>query len=238
MAVRRLSAFASLFLALCMPGATSAEELSSLLERTLEAYGGIEALSKVGAVRQRGEVHAKRRHVGEKGTLLRLFQGAERLRVEIAYSGGTREVRVLDGPHGWRGGVPVSGALRDSMAVQAGRLALPLLLHERADALIDRGSVTRDGSARRQLELPLGETLSLEVEIDPESGRILRSVGRLVMGKAGAMEFATEYEDFREVDGVLFAFREHNLVGETQTAETILDTVELLDETPPGAFAP
>jgi hypothetical protein len=52
------------------------------------------------------------------------------------------------------------------------------------------------------------------------------------------MEFVTEYGDFRKVGGVLFAFRERNFAGGTYTAETVLDTVELLDAAPSGAFAP
>lgn len=236
--MRRLAAFANLLLAVCIASTASAEEISALLQRTLDAYGGVELLSKVVAVRQRGEVHPKRRHVGEVAALLRLFQGAEQLRVEIAYSGGAPEVRVLDGPQGWRDAVAVSGPLRDSMAIQAARLALPLLLHERADALIDRGSVPGGGAARRKLELPLAGASSLLVEIDSESGRILRSVGRLSMGAGGAMEFVTEYSDFRKVGGVLFAFRERNFAGGMVTAETVLDTVELLDAAPSGAFAP
>jgi len=236
--VRRLVAFTPLLVAVALADAACAEDLSALLGRTLEAYGGAEALAQVGAVRERGEVHPKRRHTGEVGKLLRLFQGAARLRVEIDYSGGAREVRVLDGPRGWRDGVAVSGPLLDSMAVQAARLALPWLLHQRAEALIDRGSTTADGAPRRRLELPLGGALALAVEIDPETGRILRSVGRLGMGGGSPMEFVTEYGDFREVGGVLFAFRERNFAGGLETAETVLESVELLDASPEDAFAP
>lgn len=236
--MRRLIVFVYLLLALCITGTASADDLSALLKRTLDTYGGVEALSKVGAVRQRGKVHPKRRHAGEVGKLLRLFQGAERLRIEIAYSSGAQEVRVLDGAHGWRDAVAVSGPLRDSMALQAARLALPRLLNERADALIDRGGRSSGGTARRQLELPLGGGLVLVIEIDSENGRILRSIGQLSMNGGAAMEFVTEYSDFREVGGLLFAFRERNFAGGTFTAETVIDTVEILDAPPSDAFAP
>lgn len=234
----RLAVLAPLLVALSLADAASGEDLSALVRRTLDAYGGAEALAQGVAVRERGAVHPKQRHPGEVGKLQRLFQGAARLRVEIDYSDGVREVRVLDGPRGWRDGVPVAGPLLDSMAVQAARLALPQLLQEHAGALIDRGSVTRDEAERRRLELPLGGARSLVVEIDPATGRILRSVGRLAMGEAGAMEFVTEYDDFREVGGVLFAFRERNFAGAVETAETVLESVELLAAPPDGAFEP
>jgi len=216
----------------------SAEDVPALLRRTVEAYGGTEALARVVAVRERGEVRPRQRHPGEVGRVLRVFQGAERLRVEIEYSAGAREVRLLDGSRGWRDGVAVSGPLLDSMAIQAARLALPRLLQEQSGALIDRGSVTRGEAPRRQLELPLGGARALVVEIDPDTGRILRSVGRLAMGDGGAMEFVTEYDDFRDVDGVVFAFRERNFAGGVETAETVLESVELLAAPPEDAFAP
>ncbi|MBI5509412.1 MAG: hypothetical protein HY903_11730 [Deltaproteobacteria bacterium] len=57
-------------------------------------------------------------------------------------------------------------------------------------------------------------------------------------GPAGLVSFATLYDDFRVVDGVLFAFKEVNLVRGAKIAETVLTKVEVAKPLPVDAFAP
>jgi hypothetical protein len=52
------------------------------------------------------------------------------------------------------------------------------------------------------------------------------------------MNFETHYDDFRKVDGVLFAFKEINFASGTKTADTALNKIELLKAAPEGAFEP
>ena len=123
-------------------------------------------------------------------------------------------------------------------------------LLERRSELRDLGTVERNGNTRRVLELPLGGGLSLTAEIDPGTGRILRSTARSagamggksmsVGGAPGGMtvEFATTYDDFRKVDGVMFAFREGNFAMGQSTGETRLEKVEVLKELPAGTLTP
>ncbi len=225
-----------------------ADEVRDLLRKSVAAYGGERALAGL-VFRESGKVSGTMRGGGD-GTITRIYRRPAQLRVEVAFPGEDREVRVLDGNKGWRQGREASGMAFDAMVLQAARFALPLNLLERRDALKDLGTVERDGRRCRVLELPLGGGLSLAAEIDPGTGRILRStakstgaMGGKSMSVGGApeamtVEFATTYDDFRKVDGVLFAFREGNYAMGQRTGETVLEKVEVLKALPAGALKP
>ncbi len=227
-----------------------ADDVGELLKKSVDAYGGEKALGKL-AFRESGKLTAVMRGgTGTEGTISRIYRRPDGLRVEVTLPGETPEVRVLDGKNGWRQGQAASGMALDAMLLQAARFALPLSLLERRRELKDLGTATRDGKSLRVLELPLGGNLSIAAEIDPATGRILRSTARTVGvmggksmsvgGTAGRMtvEFATTYDDFRKVDGILFAFKEGNFAMGQSTGDTVLEKVEVLKELPPGALTP
>ena len=87
------------------------------------------------------------------------------------------------------------------------------------------------------VELPLPEGVFLTAEIDPETGRILRSRARFSVGSM-SLEFGTEYSDFRKVGELLFAFQEKNYASGQYTADTVLTLIELVDKQPADRFAP
>jgi hypothetical protein len=97
-----------------------AGRLDALVSRIAQAYGGEKALAGIKAFRETGTLESPR---GLARTA-RVFAPPDRLRVEIVYSGGGGEVRILDGQDGWRNGEPVMGPPRDAMALQAARLDL------------------------------------------------------------------------------------------------------------------
>jgi hypothetical protein len=212
--------------------APGAQKLGALVDRVAQAYGGEKALSRVRAVRETGTLETQR------GTarMLRLLAPPDRLRVEIAYPEGRGEVRVLDGPHGYRNGEMVSGPPRDAMVLQAARLDLPGLLLRKRAKLVDLGEVVREGRKLLGIGVPLDGSLNVAIAVDPQSARIVRSEGAL--SGAGGMRFATVYSDFRTVDGVLFAFHEENFAGGQHTGMIKIERVEILAEAPSGSFAP
>ena len=93
-----------------------------------------------------------------------------------------------------------------------------------------------DGRTLRALALEVAPGLVVEAELDPATGRILRSRGATSSGPA--IEFVTTYADFRTVGGLLFAFREGNWANGATTGETVLTAVELLARQPDGVFRP
>jgi len=220
-------------------GVAAGGETERLLEKVVGTYGGERALSRVVVLRETGRVGSKMR--GVEGELLRVYRHPGDLRVEISYPGMEREVRVLSGKNGWRQGRPVSGPPFEAMVLQAARLALPRNLLAAAGNIEDLGTVQRERKVLRALSFPLGGGMSMRVEIDPATGRILRSAGRSESGMGsmpGGIEFVTEYEDFREIDGVLFPFRERNIAMGYHTGDTVLTRIEIQSAAPEGSFRP
>jgi hypothetical protein len=200
-----------------------AESLDALLSRVAKAYGP----GTFRVVRESGTLESPR---GVAQTL-RLFAPPDRLRVEIRYPDSHFEIRVLAGPHAWRDGRPVEGPPRDAMLLQAARLDLPALVLRNRSRLVDLGPLT---GGLRGIGVPLDGGLQLAVSVDPKTAHIVHSEGQL----PGPLRFATDYRDFRRVNGVLFAFGESNFASGQKTGETTLTKIEVLDEAPPGSFAP
>ena len=238
----RTAALAALALAVAPPEAAAAEPgLSQLLKRCFDAYGGLERLERHAARLEEGRVALSKDNPlrpGASGRLARAWERPARLRVEIGYQGAEPEIRVLDGARGWRNGTEVTGtAPYLAMVLQAARLDLPYLLASRRLQLQDRGALRRGGEVLRAVAVPLGNEVSLTVEIEPATGRILRSAGRMPVG-GGSTEFVAVYSDFRTVEGMLVPFREENWVSGVRTGETVLERVEPLRVAPMGAFRP
>ncbi len=226
---------------------TGADEVLDLVKKSVNAYGGEKALATL-IFLESGKLTATMRG-GKEGSIARLYQRPDKLRVEITFGDETPEVRILDGKTGWRQSLEASGMPLDAMVLQAARFALPLNLLQRWRDLKDKGMVARDGRKLRVIELPLGGKLSITAEIDPATGRILRSTAKSAGGMGGmsmsvggtpgaGVEFATTYDDFRKVDGFLFAFKEGNFAMGQHTGDTVLEKIEILKTLPDGALTP
>jgi len=196
---------------------------NTLVDSVLTAYGGEEALAKVGAYRMKGTVASVMRGTG---ALVRTFARPDRLKITLDYPNHP-EARILDGSKGWRSDgkgnmAAADGFLLTSMILQAARADIPWILHERRTTIKLLASM--DGGKLQGLEIPLGEGLTLTVYVDIATGRIVRSSGVL---EAPGMKtnFATDYSDFRTVDGILFPFREANFASNQSTGDTIITRV-------------
>ena len=212
--------------------------VESLVVLSIDAYGGEVALAGASRMIQTGIVTSTMRS-GASGRIVRLYERPVRLRVGIEYPQGESETRILDGGRGWRNGGVASGPMYQAMLLQAARLGLPAILLEFQASLQDLGEIERAGVRLRAVGLEFHQGLTVTAEIEPETGRILRSAGT-ISGADGrpALSFATEYSDFREIDGVLVPFREVNYAQGRRTGETQLDSVEFLQEIPAGSFRP
>jgi len=224
---------AALALSLAPAGGLADGSLAPLLDKVVAAYGGRAALEHARVVKTEGTVTSMMHPA--PGRIVRIFQRPDSLRVEIAYPGSPPEVRVIHGGRGDRDGQEVTGPAHAAMVLQAARLALPLALVQKGARVADRGTVERDGQTCRAVALALSGGLELVAEIDPASGRIVRSSGAMP-GPGGKIEFATAYSDFRPVAGVLFAHREENWARGQHTGATVLQRVEILPAAPPGTF--
>lgn len=234
---RRLSgALAAIAVGALASGCAALAE-RSVVERVIETYGGGASGAATG-FEQEGRIVSPL-HPGVVGSVVRKSDGPTRLRVETTFPGQGTEVRIVDGERGWRDGVEVAGPNLAAMQLQAARLALPELLAARRAEVADRGEVTNGGARRHVLALALGQGRELTLEVDPESGRVTRTIGR--SGAAGgglAIEFATDYGEYRSVSGRLFPFYECTTAMGRRTADITFGSTVPVAAFPPGTFAP
>lgn len=201
--------------ALLLPPAALASDLDALVAKVVEAYGGSAAWAKVTSIEAKGRVEPSMRK--GPGAMTRNWSAAGNLRVEIVYPDKT-EVRALENGKGTNNGRASSAMELDGMRLQAARLALPRLLADKKASLRDLG--TKDNV--RSIEIALDAPLTVTVDIDPATGRIVRSVGR-----TKDVAFTTVYSDFRMVNGLLMAFHEENSAMGMKTADIYLEKVEV-----------
>ena len=219
-----------------LPAPASEPSAQVLARRCVAAYGGAEAIARAAGFVQEGTVTSLL-HPGMTGRIGRAFRRPGRLRIEIAYPDRSGEVRVLDGSEGWRDGAPASGPQLAAMVLHAARLDIPALLAEKGRKLAERGTWQHEGKTLRVLAFEVGPGLEVEAGIDPDTGLILRSRS-FTAGPGRPVEFVTSYSEFREVGGVLFAFREGNWANGATTGETLLSRVEVVAGPDQGLFRP
>ena len=184
---------------------------AGVVDDVIAAYGGAAAWQKVKSFRQTGTVASPMRPA--PGNVTRSWTRPDKLTFDVVYP-TSRETRIVDGEHGTQNGKDASGMGLGAMRLQAARLAIPaLLLDHRADVKV------RDGNV---LEVAIAPGLTLTMDVDPKTHRVTRSVS-----KGEGMEFATNYADFRSVDGLLFPFSEENFANGTKTATTTLTKIEV-----------
>jgi hypothetical protein len=188
-------------------------DLDTVLGQVIDTYGGEENLRKLDSQIQEWEVVAlmDNRH----GTDVRSIRTPNQLKVELTYP-GKKETRIVNGEASH---VMYSGALvqvaaqhqRDAMRLQLMRLYSPLVLRDRLDHL----TLTLDGESCALTLLEHG--VRVDYVVNTDNWRIERVVGSLPVN-GSAMQFLTEYSDFRFQDGVLVHGRENKFAGGVNTA--------------------
>lgn len=210
-----------------------------LVDRVLAAYGGSATLSKVSSYRMEGVVRTS--HGRPPSPMARVFERPARLKVVLEHP-DIKEIRILDGPVGWRSDrsgafAEAEGPLLDSMKLQAARAALPWILADRRDSLTLGEPLVVEGTSLPGVELRLEPGLSLRAYIDPETGRILR-VSTVLDNPAMKIAFETRYSGFEEVEGILFAHVEQNYAGGQHTATTEIEKVVVNPDLAEDEFQP
>jgi hypothetical protein len=188
------------------------------------AYGGVDAVGRVHTLRQDGMLMA--RSGAGHGEVTRISSGTGTLSVLVAYP-ARAEIRIVEKGRGWRGAgvesmAEVDGPLLSAMVAQAARLRLPRLL-------LDSPSVVRlesDAGDRDVLEVTLAADLKLRLFVDGETRYITRSES-ILTDVPVPFGFATDYSDFRRVDGVVFPFREETFAAGVHTSSMLLGSVEI-----------
>jgi hypothetical protein len=214
-----------LIFCLFLVGPAKAADLGGLLDSVVDTYGGPSAAARMEAFRVEAAVDA--RPQGGIGRVVRDFEAPDRYRVEIAYPQGT-EVRILNGTAAWRGDDTrlqrVEGPPKLAMIYQLLRATIPWVFVHHRKLFEDRGTGRRDGVELRRVGLPWAMDLDLTFWVDPVNRRVPWVEG-LIRTAQGPIAFATRYEDFRRIDGVLVPFAEENYAGDQHTGTTRVRSV-------------
>jgi hypothetical protein len=226
-------------LAAAPAGAGGPGSVHERVAEVLRAYGGWDKLAPVRDYRGEGDLFSPMRNLTVPTT--RVFARPDRLKTLMDYPGAL-EARLVDGAHGWRtehgaGFTEVTGPMYMAMALQAARCDLPWILAERESLARILEPREQDGVKLPGLEIPLGEGLVLRAWMDPATHLVTVSQGTLVSGPM-ATQFETRYSDYREVNGVKFAFHEENFASGTQTGVTTVKRVVVNPPLSPTEFAP
>jgi hypothetical protein len=223
---------------LAVPTRAPAQDAAELAALCVEAYGGADAIAAASAFVQVGQIVTAGGR-GQPGRIIRAFHRPDKLRVEIDRPGRDPEVRVLIGDEGWRGGRLVGGPMHHSMVLQAIRMDFPAFLIAAPEQIAEADPMERGGTEFRVLVMAIGQGLTLSAEIHPETGRVHRTTARIPMeGQPRPLEFVNEYSDFREVNGVLFAFKEVTYAQGRHTSDITLEEVTTYEVLPAEHFDP
>ncbi|UCF30457.1 MAG: hypothetical protein JSV26_10430 [bacterium] len=213
--------------------------MDRLVNRILDAYGG-ERLDTIRTYRMEGTVKAKMRQT--EGSMVRLFARPDRLYVDLAY-GANPERRYLDRGRGWRtdpsgaGIKEVGGHLLKSMILQAARADIPWILSERREEVTQIPALKVGDRMTIGMQIILEPGLIIRLFADPKTARIVFSQA-ILNTETVKTHFETEYSDFKEVDGILYAHHEENWASGFHTGTTEIRKITLNPETGPADFRP
>jgi len=223
----------------CAAEGRSPDRAAEIVGSVLQAYGGTKAVAKIRSVKATGSIAEFM--TGRSGAYARYLERPGKLRIEIM-PGQEGEVRILDGGHGWqlgRSGFEASNPVMvQSMVYQYCYLDLPMGFAD-ASYPVSYGGLHKLGNRETyQLNLGLHNAPELHVFIDTRSRLIVRVSSSFAMGGMGVGELATEYADFRPVDGVLFPHRLTNYAGDVKLSEIDLSDISVNGKIPASLFAP
>jgi hypothetical protein len=224
---------AALFLLAVMGEATA--DVSTWLDKVGKAYGGEKQVLEVSAFQQYGVTYSAMR--GREGKMTRSYRYPDHLRIAIDYGELDSELRLLAGPRSWKQNQATGEPFYSAMILQATRLGLPAVLFVHNKYVKDGGEYKdKQGKTLHLLELQFHKQNHIAVGIDPDTGRIAESASTIIM-ETFKMQFGTRYDDFREVNGRLFAFKEIHFVMGRETGYTNLQRI-VVEPLPDKLFYP
>ena len=122
------------------------------------------------------------------------------------------------------------------MRYQYGYLDLPMSLADETASAKHMGIEELHGRPMEVLSVQLQDAPALTVFIDFETHLIRRVEASFSMGGMGRSLLGTEYEDFRNVDGVLFPFKLNNFAGQKNISVISIIRLTVNEKLPEGSF--
>jgi hypothetical protein len=216
------------------------EDVSSLVARITDAYGGkrvIDGLTSVSAV---GYIDAFARN--DHGTYELQFRRPRKLRVQTKYE-RSAETRILNGDQGYRGKdtSPLSQAQDYSllaMVYQYKHFDLPYGLSSGAYLISRKGKEVLNGKPVEVLHLTDSEGPPMDAYIDAETYYIVKVTGYFKVAYVRSTALSSEFSDFRKVGETVFPYRITSYAGGQKIAETIMKIYRINLPIPDTLFSP
>jgi hypothetical protein len=210
-------------------------DVGTWLDKIGKAYGGEKQVLEVSTYQQYGVTYSSMR--GREGKTTRSYRYPDHLRIAIDYGESVSELRLVAGPRSWKQNEATGDPFYSAMILQATRLGLPAVFFAHKKYVKDGGEYKNgQGKTLHLLELQFHKQNHIAVGIDPETGRIAESASTIIM-ESFKMQFGTRYDDFREVNGRLFAFKETHFVMGRETGYTNLERI-VVEPLPDKLFYP
>ena len=228
-----------LLFALSVTAVASAARADFDTARVIKAYGGSEAVGKARTVYAKGTIKAFMR--GDDGSYERYMKRDGRLRVETKYSRSS-ELRVLNGKRGWRNmnDFPleeVQGPPFLAMLYQYKEVDILYGLMKGLYMTREEGTAKVGAADCYLLDLEDADKIPMKVYVDRKSYRILRTEGYFSMG-GQITSLASEYGDFRKVDGLLMPYKITNYAAGQKISETRIKEYRINMDMPEKLFMP
>jgi zinc protease len=217
----------------------AAAQASALLDRAIEAKGGLERLRKVKTIVVRQTVSADNGGQPIRFETTNYIQYPDRFRTETQVPDGVN-VQVFDGTHVWakdRQGVRETPDIvaRDARTTLR-RDPIAMLVAIKAGALSARALPdVKDahGRVHSALEVSAPDLDPIVLLIDPSSGQITKQT--FVADAPGRPIIEEELSDYRDVDGVQIAFHATRKNG-NQTIERSVTDIQINGPVDPALF--
>jgi len=214
----------------------------ALLERSVEALGGKEALAAVQAVHRTAEVTIIR-PMGEMAIGVEmLISFPDKMKTTMQTPMGDIDM-VVNGEQAWMVGPmgdtqPVPPQQRDSMREELWRL--PVYLYGRVDAeglmVQHLGQEEIEGTAVEVLLITPPGFDPFRLYLDAETMLPVKKAGKS-MTQQGPVDAETVMSDYREVGGIQFPFTETSTENGNPSSEATTQNIEINPELPEDAFA-
>lgn len=189
------------------------KEADDLISRHIEARGGLDRIMAITTLRQKGKV----KMAGEGNAWLTLYvekKRPERTRVEFTFN-NMRGMEGFDGERAWE--LNPWKAMKQAEYVE-GQPAIALRRAAEFDGPLvgyrEKGHVVNyigteelDGADLHHLKITRNDGNIIHYYLDPQTLLVARTVSVRPVHGSDPVETHTSYEDYREVNGVLFPFQ-------------------------------
>lgn len=223
-------------------GAKSDPAAAALIDLAVKAKGGAQRLRAVRTLTATAKTTFNRPDQAATAETRTYIQYPDRFRVEARVPAGV-VVRVLTNGGAWvtdpvKGVAEAAADERRELSESAQRDVLSLLVRALAGGLqmklVEAGGGADGGQSARAVELTAPGMSPVTLFVDPRSGMVVKEAYELSSGGGPAEE---AFSDYRDVDGVKFAFRATVRRGNEQVLTRVVTDLHVNAPVDPSLFA-